>query len=155
MTEWEEVASLSNGVSGRKTVVLMLVLVLIVAVYWQLVSRRTSQGAGAEVSEVTPAGLSQLLSSGKPGVLEFYTSSCPYCAKMATELARLSSSYGDKIFVVKLNAEKYVTEAVKYQVEAVPTLVYFDAAGRKLQVEAGYRDYKTLVQQLKDLGLVR
>ena len=147
---------MSNGTSGRKTVLLMLVLVLIVAVYWQMVSRRTTgQESGNEVADVTPAGLSQLLSSGKPGVLEFYTSSCPYCAKMATELARLSSSYGDKMFVVKLNAEKYVTEAIKYQVEAVPTLVYFDAAGRKLQVEVGYRDYKTLVQQLKDLGIVR
>ena len=144
-----------DAVSGRRTAMWMLVLVLIVVVFWQLSSRRfTEAPSGTDVADVGPETLSQMLSLGKAGVLEFYTTSCPYCAKMAPELARLNASYGDKLFVVKMNAEKYVSEAVKYQVEAVPTLVYFDASGKKVNVAVGYKDFNALVQELKRLKLV-
>lgn len=145
-----------NEVPGRRTLFLMLTLVVIVLVFWQMAAQRLSKApsSGAEIAEVGPQTLAQMLSMGKPGILEFYTGSCPSCIKIAPELARVSSTYGAGLFVVRMNAEKYPAEASKYKVEVVPTLVYFGASGTQVAAVPGYMDFDALVKNLKQLKMI-
>ena len=143
--------------TGRRIIWAFLGLLVVVGVFWVRTSNRfNSAGAdpAAEITDVGPQTLTQMLSLGKPGVLEFYTANCPYCMKIAPELAELDKQYGDRLFVVKMNAEKYPSEAVKYEVQGVPTLVYFDAAGVPKAVAPGYVTFDTMVKMLRQVKLV-
>jgi thioredoxin-like negative regulator of GroEL len=132
-------------------------ILVVIGGFWVLTSDRFAPadgGPSAEVTDIGPQTLSQMTSLGEPGVLEFYTADCPWCAKLEPELAKLDKQYGDKLFVVKMNAEKYPSEAGKYRVQAVPTLVYFDETGAVKAVVPGYITMAQMVAKVKELGLL-
>ncbi len=132
-------------------------LVIVIVGFWAITSNRfasTKPDPGAEIADVGPQTLAQMLSLGKPGVLEFYTANCSYCKKIAPELAKLDKQYGDRLFVVKVNAERYPAEAEKYKIQGVPTLIYFDAAGAQKAAIPGYVTYDEIVKTLKRMKLV-
>ena len=130
-------------------------LLVVIGAFWILTSNRfNSAGTSLEVTDVGPQTLAQLTSMGNPGILEFYTTNCSYCAKIAPELVKVDKLYGDRLFVVKMNAEKYPAEAAKYGLQGVPTLVYFDPAGVPKAVVPGYVTFEDIVTTLKGLKLV-
>ena len=69
---------------------------------------------------------SEVLKSGLPVLVDFYSDSCIPCKRMSPVLSQLESEYGDKIRIVKVNInfEKNLVE--KYQIQAAPTLVLFN-----------------------------
>lgn len=143
----------------------VLVFMLVAASFWLLNTYRAGRpasepvdapaGPGVEPVDVGPQTLNELLTQGKPLVLEFYNSSSQDCARMAPEIARLNAAVGRSLFVVKMNAEKYPAEPPKYGAPGFPTLVLFDGSGVQKATLAGYRDYEALVQALKSAGLVK
>ncbi len=138
-------------------IVAFLGLLVVIGGFWAITSNRfSSAGAdpASEIADVGPQTLAQMLSLGKPGILEFYTSNCSWCAKLALELARLNKQYGDRLFVVRMNAEKYPAEAEKYKVQGVPMLIYFDSAGAQKAAIQGYVPLDSIVKALKQLRLI-
>lgn len=130
-------------------------IIIVIGVFWIITSNRFASSPADGVADVGPQTLAQLTGMGKPGVLELYTSNCPWCAKMEPELAKVEKQYPNDLFVVKMNAEEYPSEAVKYRVQAVPTLVYFDSSGSVKATEPGYRSAAEVVARLKELGLLK
>jgi len=106
------------------------------------------------VADVTPQSMAMRLRERKPGILEFYTASCPYCRKIEPVLTRINAEYSDQIFMVKMNAEKYPDEAGKYRIPGVPALVFFDSEGHPKALVAGYRDFQNLTEILKGLKFI-
>lgn len=129
-------------------------MILVFLAFWYLWDARLSKPAAGGVADVSPEAFAQIASQGKPGILEFYTNSCPWCAKVEPELAKVKASYGEKVFVVKMNAEKYLSEASKHELTGVPTLLFFDAKGAPSVKVSGYRDFSGIVEVLKNLKWV-
>lgn len=73
---------------------------------------------------------------------------------MEDELSELNAKYGDKILVLKMNAEMYPDTASAYKIQGVPTLVLFDAEGTVKETSPGYREYSEIEKLLMDLGLI-
>jgi len=142
---------------SKRRVIGAIILVILLASVWYWFSNRSlhREADGAGVKDIDPESFSALAVRGKPGILEFYTTSCPYCKKIEPELAEVNAQYGAQIFVVKMNAEKYPDEAGKYQIPGVPTLIFFDAKGEPKVLAAGYRDVEGIVSILKNLNFVR
>ncbi|HRC53306.1 MAG: thioredoxin family protein [Firmicutes bacterium] len=137
--------------------VLLLLAVVTSGVLYQLKVRaqRPAEGDPSEsILDVTADTLNIYLTKGKPIVLEFYTKFCPYCARMEDELSELNAKYGDKILVLKMNAEMYPDTASAYKIQGVPTLVLFDAEGTVKETSPGYREYSEIEKLLMDLGLI-
>ena len=64
------------------------------------------------------------LQPGKLTLLEFYSDGCIPCKKMAPVLAQIEESFGDKLYVGKINVA-YEQELVgKYNVMSSPTIVF-------------------------------
>jgi thiol-disulfide isomerase/thioredoxin len=145
-----------EGRSGPRTLLAFMGIIIVIGVFWVITSNRFDRlAAEGGVADVGPQTLSQLIKMGKPGVLELYTSNCPWCAKLGPELVKLEEQYPDSLFVVKMNAEEHPSEAVKYRVQAVPTLVYFDSSGNVKASEPGYRTAAEITARLKELGLIQ
>ena len=60
-----------------------------------------------------------------PVLVEFVTSTCPVCAKMAPAVERLAEELGDRGRVYQMNVELNQTVAMRYGVQGVPTFIVF------------------------------
>ena len=58
-------------------------------------------------------------------IADFYSDSCIPCKRMSPVLAELEEEFADSVKVVKLNINFDAETAEKYDVTAVPTLVFF------------------------------
>ncbi len=141
--------------SGSRTTLAFLGFMIVAIGFWYMTEARFTKPEDDGLTDIGPNTLEQLTSLGKPGVVEFYITNCIYCAKIAPELKEIEEKYGDVVFVVKMHAEKYPSEAAKYGIQAFPTLVYFDASGTPKAVVTGYVDAPAIEAKLKELDLVR
>lgn len=144
---------------ARRTNKTQLLLALVVAALLAFFLYQRFLGGASEadeslVTDVSPDELSDLLRGGKPGILMFYTTSCPWCTKLLPEMEKAQENFSDHIFVVKMNAEKYPHEAALYNVTGVPTSVLFNSDGEAEAALAGYGPYEDLERILKESGYI-
>ena len=71
-----------------------------------------SDSGETTIEDIAPEDLTAYLTGDKRGILEFYTNSCPYCVMIEPELEELKAKYGEEIFIVKINAERYLMRLV-------------------------------------------
>ncbi|MEU6412389.1 thioredoxin [Microbispora sp. NPDC046933] len=64
----------------------------------------------------------QVLRSGKPVLVDFWTDWCPPCKMIAPILEEIAAEYGDRLTVAKLNADDHPEIARRYGVMSFPTL---------------------------------
>ncbi|MGI6164184.1 MAG: thioredoxin family protein [Bacillota bacterium] len=138
----------------------VVVVILLVAIasgiwYWNLARTRNLGLGDVVIEDIAPDGMSKYIPGSKPVILEFYTKSCPYCVKIEPELKEIKAKYGDKVLVLKMNAEVFPQEASRYEIRGVPTLVFLDQAGKPQATAAGYRDFEGIQEILQGLGFVK
>lgn len=67
----------------------------------------------------------EISEGGKLVIADFYSDSCIPCKRMSPLLAELEEEFADSVKFVKLNINFDAETAEKYEVTAVPTLVFF------------------------------
>lgn len=68
---------------------------------------------------------SEIIKGDTPVLVDFYTDWCGPCKMMNPILKKLKSRMGDRINIIKIDAEKNPAAAIRYQVRGVPTLILF------------------------------
>jgi thioredoxin len=66
-----------------------------------------------------------VVANAKPVVVDFWAEWCPSCKRLAPTLAELAAEYGDRVEVVKMNADDNPATVRTYGVMALPTLLVF------------------------------
>ncbi|MBP2708111.1 thioredoxin [Microbispora sp. RL4-1S] len=89
----------------------------------------------------------QVLRSGTPVLVDFWTEWCPPCKMIAPILEEISREYGDRLTVAKLNAEEHPEIAQRYGVLGFPTLNLFQN-GEVVQQIVGARPKRQLLGAL-------
>lgn len=93
-----------------------------------------------------PTSFSKLIKGNSPVLVDFYADWCGPCKVMNPILKELKKELGDKLTIIKVDAEKNPDAAIKYQVRGVPSLLLFHQ-GRILWQQAGV----VRLQQLKNI----
>jgi thioredoxin 1 len=78
----------------------------------------------------------ELIEGNTPVLVDFYTDWCAPCKMMPPILKELKSKMGERITIIKIDAEKNADAAIRYQVRGVPTLMLFQN-GNILWQQAG------------------
>lgn len=79
---------------------------------------------------------SKIINSDTPVLVDFYADWCEPCKMMNPILKDLKKKMGDRINIIKVDAEKNADAAIKYNVRGVPTLILFKE-GRILWQKSG------------------
>ncbi len=61
----------------------------------------------------------------KPVVADFYATWCGPCRQLSPMLDQLAGGYADKVKFVKINVDESPGLAQNFQVQAIPTLIFF------------------------------
>lgn len=78
----------------------------------------------------------EIIKGDTPVLVDFYTDWCGPCKMMAPELKKVKKALGDRIIVLKINAETNPAATIRYQVRGVPTLLLF-RKGEELWRQSG------------------
>lgn len=68
---------------------------------------------------------SELINSDTPVLVDFYADWCGPCKMMNPILKKLKKEMGEKLNIIKIDAEKNADAAIKYNVRGVPTMLLF------------------------------
>jgi thiol:disulfide interchange protein len=81
------------------------------------------------------------LANGRPTLVEFYADWCEACRAMAPAMARVEHRHHGELDVVLLNVDnpRWQSEIERYEVNGIPQLELFDAAGQALGRSLGAR----------------
>lgn len=89
-----------------------------------------------------------LVGSQRPVLVDFYATWCGPCQMMAGILEQVNGQLRGQLKIVKIDTERYPQLAQQHQIQALPTLVLFKAAGPLDRIE-GVLSVDQLVQRLR------
>ena len=76
-------------------------------------------------TETKQMSFNDIIKGDTPVLVDFYADWCGPCKMMGPILQDLKKRLGDNINIIKIDAEKNPSAAIKYQVRGVPTLILF------------------------------
>jgi thioredoxin 1 len=99
--------------------------------------------ANGTLNEISDGSYMDALKNPSTAIIEFYTTSCPYCKQIAPILGELASDYKSKVYFGKINVD-HVTEAAEvFEVVGVPLVIAFKRGQPVARME-GLRDRNEL-----------
>eukprot|EP00828_Plagiopyla_frontata_P049001 TRINITY_DN9592_c0_g1_i3.p2 TRINITY_DN9592_c0_g1~~TRINITY_DN9592_c0_g1_i3.p2 ORF type:complete len:333 (+),score=130.40 TRINITY_DN9592_c0_g1_i3:174-1172(+) len=133
-----------------------------------------NSGGGSTIATLGDADLDTYLkaNAGKPTLMIFWATWCPSCKQALPEMEGLAMSHGDKANIVAVSLdekpaalENYLEKnplqvpvflgdqklAARFGIEAIPTLVIFDKAGKQIFAKAGAFPLSMLQKVVDDL----
>lgn len=107
-----------------------------------------SSGAEGLVELAAEDGFDAVTGRHDAVLLDFYTPSCVICRRLEPMLATVAAEMGDRIAVLKVNAEAHVDTAVRCDVRGVPSLVLV-REGEVVDRKVGFVSARELRQWLQ------
>jgi len=80
----------------------------------------------------------RLLKLNRPVAVEFFSPTCPHCARLTPIFQRLSKEYKDRMSFALVNAVEQQSLAGGYGIRGVPTIKFF-CYGRSVYEVVGFR----------------
>ena len=78
----------------------------------------------------------EVIKSDIPVLVDFWATWCGPCMMLAPTIEALAKEYAGKVKVCKVNVDEQMELAIRYKVEAIPTLIYIKG-GEVVQKSVG------------------
>ena len=101
--------------------------------------------------EITDGNFEEtILNAGKPALVDFWAVWCGPCRVIGPIVEEIAEEYGDQIVVGKLDVDSNRDTAVKYGIQAIPTLLLVNN-GEISERIVGVTDKASLTAKLDEL----
>jgi thioredoxin 1 len=81
--------------------------------------------ADGTLNEISDSNFMEEIRKPSTAIIEFYTSTCPYCKQLAPILDDLASDYKSKVYFAKINIDNVEEAAEAFDVIGVPLVIAF------------------------------
>ncbi|MEO0021744.1 MAG: thioredoxin domain-containing protein [candidate division WOR-3 bacterium] len=98
---------------------------------------QTEQPAGTEQQPATGSEAPSEKPAALPKLWDFFATWCPPCKKQAPIIEELAKEYAGRIEIISIDTDKNPELARKFNIQAIPTLVFLDAEGKELSRNVG------------------
>jgi len=109
--------------------------------------------AQVSVPALDPAGLTQILRSGKWTVIEFGGPTCIPCKKMQPILVELQQQFGSRAQIRNFYVTEFPKESRDHKIMVMPTQVIFDPSGKEVSRHMGFWPKAEFLAALSAAGL--
>lgn len=96
------------------------------------------------------------LTANRPQIIKFTSLMCLDCKKLGTVMKEVYPKYSDKISLVEVqvqNNDDFTKKQVeKYNINLVPTLIFIDSKGKKVNKIEGFIEKEKLEKLMKELN---
>jgi thioredoxin 1 len=107
--------------------------------------------AGLGVVEVNDANFDQeVLRSEVPVLVDFWAVWCGPCKAIAPTVESVATNYAGKLKVAKVNVDQNMAAPARYQIQAIPALVFFKD-GKPVDQLIGYHPQNEIEERVKRL----
>ncbi len=94
----------------------------------------------------------QVAGSGLPRLLDLGADKCIPCKRMAPILETMKEEFTGRLQVDFIDVWKNPNEAPKYQINTIPTQIFFDAQGKELWRHVGFISKEDILAKWTELG---
>jgi thioredoxin 1 len=114
----------------------------------RIIKRGRDMKATIELSE--PNFEAEVLKSSQPVLVDFWAEWCGPCKMIAPVLEEIAREQAGRVKVAKVNVDENPGLAARYQIQSIPTLLYFADGAVRDQV-IGAAGKKAIVSRLEGL----
>ena len=100
--------------------------------------------------EFTDENIKDVISSGKPVVIDFWAEWCGPCRSLSPILDEVAKEMGEKAKIVKVNVDENPNIAQEYGIRGIPTMIFFKA-GQATKTLVGSQPKAEIVKTLNEL----
>jgi thioredoxin 1 len=94
----------------------------------------------------------EVLKSAQPVLVDFWAEWCGPCKMLAPVLEEIAGEQAGRVKVAKVNVDENPALAARFDIRAIPTLVFF-AGGEARHQMVGVVGKNTIVSQLENLAV--
>jgi len=102
----------------------------------------------------TEADFRKAVTGGKPMIVDFGSNSCIPCRQLRPVLQKVKNDYKGKLEVLIIDIRNNEKLANEYRIQIIPTVVFFDAAGKEIFRHQGFMTEEKIKEQLSKMGVV-
>ena len=138
---------------------IVIVVALIISVITVLqIKRNNSQQKTSVTADIAatvdePVQSNKLVGGNLPRLVDLGSDQCIPCKEMAPILEELKSEYAGKFRVEFLDVRKEPVLGTAYNIQLIPTQIFFDASGKELFRHEGFYSKEDILAKWKELGL--
>ncbi len=100
-----------------------------------------------------PTSAVQASATPVPRLVDLGAGKCIPCKMMAPILEELKKEYAGKLEVVFIDVWKYPDAGKAYNIEMIPTQIFFDASGKELFRHTGFFSREDILGKWKEVGV--
>lgn len=94
------------------------------------------------------------LADGRPVIVDFGSNSSLPCRQLRPVLQKIRQDHEGKLAVLVIDVAKNEKLGGEYQIKSLPTVIFFDAAGKEFMRHEGFMNEAMIKEQLAKLGVV-
>lgn len=90
-----------------------------------------------------------------PKLWDFFATWCPPCKQQAPIIEELAAEYKGQIEILSIDTDKEKELARRFNIQAIPTLVFLDPSGKELSRRIGFFPKDSIVSRFKLHGFIK
>ena len=99
---------------------------------------------------ITSSNFQQIVSGGKPVVIDFWAEWCGPCRMIGPAIEELAKEYEDKVVICKCDVDENNAIAAQFGVRNIPTIVFMKG-GQVVDKQIGASGKASLEEKIKKL----